>query len=83
MPREQRMRNEQIARGDNDAADHDGKSNSVGWKDEISIVSSSKDNAHLLEELQEGELVAVLLRYAGTNHIGRGSDQSSIAWRKW
>ena len=59
MPREQRMRNEQIARGDNDAADHDGKSN--------------------FEELQEGELVAVLLRHAGTNHIGRGSDQSAIA----
>jgi len=35
MPREQRVRNEQIARGDYNAADHDGKANSVGEQETI------------------------------------------------
>jgi len=35
MPREQRVRNEQIARGDYNAADHDGKANSVGEQENI------------------------------------------------
>jgi len=48
-----------------------------GGREEEEEVASGDS----LEELHEGEPVAVLLRDAGANHVSRSSDQRSVTFR--